>query len=75
MFALPYERHNFMITPDTSTSFDPRHWKNPQQFDPERYRSVPTSTQIDEDKCRQIGFPAALSTSRRSRSATAAWRG
>ena len=56
-FGLLYERHSFMITPHTSTSFDPRHWKNPQQFDPERYRSVPTSTQIDEDKCRQIGFP------------------
>jgi hypothetical protein len=48
---------SFMITPHTSTSFDPRHWKNPQQFDPERYRSVPTSAQIDENKCRQIGFP------------------
>jgi cytochrome P450 len=46
-----------MITPHTSTSFDPRHWNNPQQFDPDRYRSVPTSAQIDEDKCRQIGFP------------------
>jgi cytochrome P450 len=45
-----------MITPHTSTSFDPMHWRNPQQFDPDRYRSVPTSAQIDEDKCRQIGF-------------------
>jgi hypothetical protein len=24
-FGLPYERHSFMITPHTSTSFDPRH--------------------------------------------------
>ena len=56
-FGLPCERHGFMITPRTSTSFDPQHWKNPQQFDPERYRSAPTSAQIDEDKCRQIGFP------------------
>jgi hypothetical protein len=55
-FGRPYERHGFMITPHTSTSFDPMHWRNPQQFDPDRYRSVPTSAQIDEDKCRQIGF-------------------
>jgi hypothetical protein len=32
------------------------HWKNPKQFDPERYLSVPTSAEIDEDKCRQIGL-------------------
>ncbi len=25
-FGLPYERRSFMITPHTSTSFDPRHW-------------------------------------------------
>ena len=31
------------------------HWKNPKQFDPDRYRSVPTSDQIDEARIRQIG--------------------
>ncbi len=45
-----------MSTPHTATSFDLRHWKSPQQFDPDSYRSVPTSAQIDEDKCRQLGF-------------------
>ena len=30
--------------------------RDTQQFDPERYRSVPTSDQIDETKCREIGF-------------------
>ena len=34
-FGLPYERNGYIITPHTSTSFDPRHWTNPQQFDPE----------------------------------------
>jgi hypothetical protein len=55
-FRSPYERHSFMITPHTSTSFDPRHWSNPQQFDPDRYRNVPTSAQVDEAMSQQIGF-------------------
>jgi cytochrome P450 len=55
-FELPYERHSYINTPHTATSFDPRHWRDPLQFDPERYRTVPTSDQIDEAKCRQIGF-------------------
>jgi hypothetical protein len=55
-FGLRFERNSYISTPHTSTSFDPVHWKNPKQFDPDRYRSVPTSAQIDEDKCRQIGF-------------------
>ena len=54
--GLPYERHSYMITPHTATSFDPRHWRDPQRFDPERYRGVPTSDQIDETRCREIGF-------------------
>ena len=48
--------HGYIITPHTSTSFDPRHWTNPQQFDPGRYRDVPTSAQVDEAKSKQIGF-------------------
>jgi cytochrome P450 len=55
-FGLPFERNSYISTPHTSTSFDPMHWKNPKQFDPERYLSVPTSAEIDEDKCRQIGL-------------------
>lgn len=54
--GLPYERHSYVNTPHTATSFDPRHWRDPQRFDPERYRGVPTSDQIDEARCRQIGF-------------------
>lgn len=51
-----FQRHGYIATPHTSTSVDPVHWRNPQQFDPDRYRTVPTSSQIDEAKCQQIGF-------------------
>jgi hypothetical protein len=36
----------------------PRHWTNPEQFDPGRYltSNVPTSVQVDEAKNKQIGF-------------------
>jgi len=52
----PYERHGYIVSPHQATSVDPRHWKNPEEFDPDRYNSVPTSHQIDEAKCEQIGF-------------------
>lgn len=55
-FGLPYERASYVSTPHTSTSFDPIHWKNPKQFDPERYLGVPTSAEINEETCRQIGL-------------------
>jgi hypothetical protein len=54
--GLPYERDGYIISPHTSTSFDPRHWTNPQQLDPGRYREVPTSAQVDEARSKQIGF-------------------
>jgi cytochrome P450 len=55
-FGLPLERHSYISTPHTSTSLDPVHWKNPNAFDPQRYVQVPTSAQINDDKCRQIGL-------------------
>jgi outer membrane murein-binding lipoprotein Lpp len=55
-FGLPWERSGFIMSPHTSTSFDPVHWTNPSQFDPDRYRHVPTSAQVDEAKSKQIGF-------------------
>jgi cytochrome P450 len=55
-FGFPFERNSFISTPHTSTSFSPVLWKNPDQFDPERYRSVPTSAEIDEEKTKQVGL-------------------
>ena len=55
-FGLPLERHSYVSTPHTSTSLDPVHWKDPNTFDPQRYLRVPTSAQINDDKCRQIGL-------------------
>ncbi len=55
-FGMPFERHGYIISPHTSTSFEPLHWTNPQQFDPGRFLNVPTSAQVDEAKSRQIGF-------------------
>jgi hypothetical protein len=55
-FGMPFERSSYISTPHTRTSFDPMHWKNPKQFDPERYLSVPTSADIDERKCQQLGL-------------------
>src|ERR1700721_1546397 len=55
-FGFPMERHSYISTPHTSTSLDPVHWKDPNAFDPSRYLGVPTSAQITEDNCRQIGL-------------------
>src|SRR5215469_916420 len=53
--AFPYQRGGYIISPHTSTSFDPRHWMHPQQFDQSRYRDAPISAQVDEARSKQIG--------------------
>jgi cytochrome P450 len=52
----PYERHGYVATPHASTSFDPVQWKDPDTFNPERYNEAPTSHDIDDAKCDQMGF-------------------
>ena len=36
-FGLPYERHSYISTPHTTTSFDPMHWQI-------RSNSIPSAT-------------------------------
>jgi hypothetical protein len=50
------ERYSYISTPHKPTSMAPMHWKDPQQFNPGRYRHVPTSDQIDDAKVRQMGL-------------------
>ncbi|MUG96168.1 hypothetical protein F7734_29040 [Scytonema sp. UIC 10036] len=51
-----YKRYGYINTPHKATSFDPRHWQNATEFNPDRYKNAPTSDQMDEVKSKQIGF-------------------
>lgn len=51
-----YERYNYIVAPHKETSEYEIHWENPTDFNPNRYQGVPTSDQIDETKCQEIGF-------------------
>lgn len=53
-----FERHGYIVSPHTSTSLDPVQWANPNDFDPNRYASAPTSQDIDEARIRQMGLAA-----------------
>jgi hypothetical protein len=56
ILGLPEERYSYISTPHEATSMNPMHWKDPKKFDPDRYRNVPTSDQIDETRVRQMGL-------------------
>lgn len=44
------------VTPHAAASMNPRHWKNPTEFDPDRYKTAPTSLDNDAARAQQIGF-------------------
>jgi cytochrome P450 len=35
---------------------DPRHWHDPDSFNPNRYLQAPRSDQVDESRCQQAGL-------------------
>src|ERR1700742_4020191 len=44
----PFQRHGYIVSPHTTTSFDPVHWNDPDKFNHDSYETAPTSQQIDE---------------------------
>ena len=55
-FGTGYTGFSTIVTPHPETSRDPLHWNNPNDFDPDRYKQVPTSEQNDETRCKQVGL-------------------
>jgi hypothetical protein len=43
-------------TPHVATCLDPRHWNKPNEFNPDRYLSVPTSDTVDRTRALKMGF-------------------
>jgi hypothetical protein len=51
-----HESHAHLLSPHAVTNLNRIHWKDHEKFNPDRYKTVPTSDQIDEAACEQIGF-------------------
>ncbi|NEQ66259.1 MAG: hypothetical protein F6K21_12290 [Symploca sp. SIO2D2] len=51
-----YNRYNYYVTPHKETSEYYVNWKNPTVFNPNRYIEVPTSNEVNAEKCKEIGF-------------------
>ncbi len=48
--------YSSILTPHLRASTDARHWSNPDEFDPDRYRSAPTTVDNDEARAKAIGM-------------------
>src|SRR5262249_12318733 len=45
-----------IVTPHAEASMSPLHWKNPAEFDPDRYNSAPTTADNGEARCKAAGL-------------------
>ena len=48
--------YTMIDTPHLATSTDPRHWVDPEAFNPDRYKQVPTSADDGEKRAKQAGL-------------------
>jgi hypothetical protein len=55
-FGEGYTGFSTVITPHPDTSTALQHWDNPEDFDPDRYKTATTSEQNDETKCKEVGL-------------------
>jgi len=55
-FGTAHPGFSTMVTPHAETSRDPLNWKNPNEFDPERYKQALASEQNDEVKVNHVGL-------------------
>jgi len=55
-FGTGHPGFSTIVTPHAETGRDSLNWKNPNEFDPERYKQIPTSEKNDETKAMQIGL-------------------
>ncbi|AWK85670.1 hypothetical protein [Azospirillum thermophilum] len=45
-----------ILHPHPDASRDPRHWPDPDAFNPDRYKDAPTSDQTDDERARRMGL-------------------
>jgi cytochrome P450 len=45
-----------ILTPHAEASMSPLHWKNPTEFDPDRYKTAPPTVDNNEARAREVGL-------------------